>query len=178
MWTEHREEIEEGLVELCFVNFGPELNNQASTLFYQSLNTVIGSLSTKALLPNYNRFFEQFLSENLTNINRTRVSVNVLRRLILVKQQDLLIEFELRKSTISSDNNNELYDSKLPEDLLLKLIDEVPEEYLEYEDEFVFIRYLWDWYLVLSFFKDISYDLRQRYIDQLKKDGLIEKLAF
>ena len=176
MWTEHREEIEEGLVELCFVNFGPELNNQASTLFYQSLNTVIGSLSTKALLPNYNRFFEQFLSENLTNINRTRVSVNVLRRLILVKQQDLLIEFELRKSTISSDNNNELYDSKLPEDLLLKLIDEVPEEYLEYEDEFVFIRYLWDWYLVLSFFKDISYDLRQRYIDQLKKDGLIEKL--
>lgn len=176
MWTEHREEIEEGLVELCFVDFGPELNNQASTLFYQSLNTVIGSLSTKALLPNYNRFFEQFLSKNLTNINRTRVSVNVLRRLILVKQQDLLIEFELRKSTISSDNNNELSDSKLPEDLLLKLIDEVPEEYLEYEDEFVFIRYLWDWYLVLSFFKDISYDLRQRYIDQLKKDNLIEKL--
>lgn len=172
IWNENNSDLENSLIELCFIKTKNETDNQLSYVYYSLLEQNITKLSNKTL----NLFYDKFLQSLLFSVHTTgmtRIIVSTLSRLIIMRQQDLLIEYELRRGKF--DENLEL-DLKIPITLIEKVISDMPHEYLEYEDEHRFINYLWYWILILSFFKNISYNLRQLYIEQLKQNDLINKI--
>lgn len=187
--SEYSDEIQESLIELVFLHFKKERNNQVSTLFYQKLYKVISTMELKYLKPQYTRIFDVVLHDQSAdgNINQLRLLITLLDPLVVKIQQDIIIEYELKvQKQIGSDEDgntsNNASDNdvnskfKLPLELLQKVIHEVPKEYLEYEDKKFFIKYLWYWHLILMYFKDTSYNMRQLFIEQLKEADLINKV--
>ncbi|AJS83941.1 AGA_1a_G0044640.mRNA.1.CDS.1 [Saccharomyces cerevisiae] len=183
--SEYGDEIQENLIELMFLNFNQERNNQVSTLFYQKLYKVISSMELKKLESQYKRIFEVVLNDKDigSNINQSRLLTTLLGSLVVKTQQDIIIEYELRiQKQTGSDVDGSASDNdvnskfKLPQKLLQKVTDEVPKEYLEYENKNSFIKYLWYWHLILMYFKDTSYNMRQIFIEQLKEAGLINRM--
>ncbi|EDO15938.1 hypothetical protein Kpol_480p25 [Vanderwaltozyma polyspora DSM 70294] len=189
--SEYVLEISDSLIELCLIEFPNEGKNQISMNFYNLLSKIIFSVNTKTLIEFYDRFLERFLQDKKEQYNnQNRLLVIILEKLIHVKQQDAIVEYEFRKQDLQnsikqsdddSDNDENSDEShgltsgfELPQLLVDNLKKNVPQEYLEYENEISYINYLWDWHLSLSFFQDISYNLRQLYIEQLKKDNLID----
>lgn len=116
------------------------------------------------------------------------------------RQQTQVIEFELRQQHLHThedkedDDDDQFFDAredmdaftenqnleeedfKIPHKLIEKLVDKLPVEYLEYCNTTSFIEYLWDWHITLQFFDNVSYKMRQLYINQLKENDLIDKL--
>lgn len=183
--SEYSGEIHENLIELIFLNFNQEKNNQVSTLFYQKLYKAISSMELKNLEPQYKRIFDAVLNDKDigSNINQSRLLTTLLGSLVVRTQQDIIIEYELKvqkqsgsdeDGSASANNVNSKF--KLPQGLLRKVANEIPKEYLEYEDKNSFIKYLWYWHLILMYFKDTSYNMRQLFIEQLKEAGLINKM--
>ncbi|CCH60572.1 hypothetical protein TBLA_0D00650 [Henningerozyma blattae CBS 6284] len=183
--NEYYNEINDGLLELPFINFSDECNNQISAIFYRTLNQTL-TKNNLNLESQYDKLLTMIVSGNNLHINKIRLTVSLLRDIIQKKQQTTVIEFEFRtKETTGTEiEEKEMKASspideafKLPETLVKLLSTEVPQDYLEYENEISFIKYLWYWKLILCFFKDISYNLRQNYLDQLKNDeDLISKM--
>ncbi|CAI1681836.1 hypothetical protein SEUBUCD646_0M03850 [Saccharomyces eubayanus] len=182
---EYSNEIFENLIELIFLNYSLERNNQVSTIFYKKLYKIISSMKLKSSKPQYERIFNAVLYDKDTgeNINQSRLLTSILGSLIVETQQEIIIEYELKvqKQAASDedngDSNNDVSSKfKLPEELLLKVTSDVPKEYLEYEDKNSFIKYLWFWHLILMYFQDTSYNMRQLFIEQLKEADLINKM--
>ncbi|CCK72137.1 ubiquitin-protein ligase RKR1 KNAG_0J00540 [Huiozyma naganishii CBS 8797] len=182
---DYSEDIKESILELTLIDFQSEADNQVSSVFYQKLNKSLQNVELKELLPHFERIFEKYLKEGMHNVNQTRVFLGLLEKLIYAKQQDAVIEFELKSGHISSESENPDDDEeiaaddaayKLPYALLGNLAKQTPHEYLEYEDKYRFIKYLWDWTIALKYFQDVSYKLRQIYIEQLRDSNLINKM--
>lgn len=180
-------EISDGIIEMCFIEFPRECNNQISMKFYATLTKVISSFSNHILMECYERFLKTFLkNKEKKTINQSRLIIVILGRLIYEKQQESIIEYEFNKQQTPNiveetderdDNQNKLsMKFELPNQLVELLSSDIPQEYLEYEDKYKFIKYLWYWYLTMEFFKDTSYNLRQLHIDQLRRKDLINKI--
>lgn len=180
------EEMLDVLIELSLVSFTAERNNQISAVYYRALSKVLSRFQVKKAAKFYPDLFSSFLSnEGFGNINRTRMIFAELKRLVIERQKDAFLEFEFEKqkkqgnATGAQTDENAETDSdvsdkfQLPEELINKMCTEVPEDYLESENKFTFLRYLWLWDLTFCFFGDASYDLRQKFIDQLKSRDLI-----
>ncbi|EJS44195.1 YMR247C [Saccharomyces arboricola H-6] len=183
--SEYSNEIFENLIELIFLNYTQERDNQVSTLFYKKLYKVSSSMEVKNLQPQYNRIFDAVLcnKDKADNINQLRLLTALLGSLVVKTQEDIIIEYELKvQKQMGSDEDNSDSDDevnskfKLPQKLLEKVISDVPKEYLEYEDKDAFIKYLWYWHLILMYFQDTSYNMRQLFIEQLKEVDLINKM--
>lgn len=175
LWIENNDSMEKSFIEMCFGVFGSRPSNMCSFLFYQIAGTVISEIPTQVLQHYYEDLLTKFISKSINNIDQLRIIVSVLRKLILSRQQELLIEYELQKSSGTSEPNEEKL-FKIPEGLLKVLNQNIPDDYLEYEDEVNFIRYLWSCFLTHSFFEDMSYNIRQGYIEQLKENDTLFKL--
>lgn len=183
--SEDFEDLQTSLIELSLIDWQAEGNNQISSIFYGKLFKAMNNCPLKKLLEYYSQFFESFMgSDSSKNVNRTRVLLVQLEKLVIEKQKDAFIEFEFRKKQESlskdsqvdeeEDESPSIHDEfKLPLELIEKLELEVPQEYLESENELVFLKYLWYWNLTFCYFREASYDLRQLFIDQLKSKDLI-----
>ena len=195
-------DIIDRLHELCFIKFENELNNQISIGFYSLLYKVItANIKLKVLVSYYERFFKSFLSfneEEIKCVSQKRVITLVLGRIIKERQQNQVIEFELKQQHLhphakenediffdardeveessDEDDSQDDNDFKIPMELINKLEKEFPVEYLEYSDHISFVTYLWNWHLTLQYFENISYKMRQLYIEQLKERDLINKM--
>lgn len=190
LWSDDNgHELSASLIDLCFEDFPSEANNQISAVFYRTLHNVLTTFKTSDLLAYYDNFFDAFLSKTSNeNFNRLRLLASILEKLIYEKQQDAVIEYELMKQQKGHANEEELDDDEAEEDtsaenafkfpagLISKLSTDIPQEYLENENEYTFIKYLWYWDLSFCFFHNVSYNLRQFFIDQLKSKNLIIKL--
>lgn len=179
------DEIHDSLTELCFINFAAEINNQISAGFYRALDKAMSTLPTKKTMPYFNQFYENFLAATSDEcyINHVRLIASILAELISEKQQEAVIEFEFirqQRDKSKEDENEEDLSSqetfKLPQDLVAKLTDDMPQDYLEYENQYNFIKYLWYWEICLSYLHEVSYNLRQLYIDQLRSEDLLNKI--
>lgn len=191
-WTDEdiHEEIIDNLMELLVLNIPDDVNNQVSSTFYSILCKQLNSLKSAKVLAMFDTILKNYLNCYVTNISQNRMLVELLVKCIQEKQQEELIEFELSHQNTSThfhqadkishentpDNTAADEKYKIPNVLVNHLLNIMPEEYLENEDPFKFLRYLWDWFLALQYFKDISYKMRQLYIEQLKNSDLINKM--
>ena len=186
LWVStYDDEIHDSLTELCFINFTAEINNQISAVFYRALDKAMSTLPTKKTMPYFDQFYENFLAATNDEcyINHLRLIASILAKLVSEKQQEAVIEFEFikqQRDKSKEDENEEDLSSqetfKLPQDLVAKLTDDMPQDYLEYENQYNFIKYLWYWEICLSYFHEVSYNLRQLYIDQLRSEDLLNKI--
>ncbi|KAK5781945.1 hypothetical protein RI543_000598 [Arxiozyma heterogenica] len=185
------EELANMLSEMAMHTYHNEQNNQISRSFYSSLTKQLLSIKSKYLLTLYSQFFAGYMGQNINqNVNQKRLLMTLLLRLIYEKQQEKVIEFELQKQSVSQstdemlehheeveeEKKENMNEYKIPTELINSLHQNIPTEYLEYDNEYDFIKYLWDWVLTLTYFKDVSYKMRQIYIDQLKDHDLIKKM--
>lgn len=198
--VDYEQDLIDSLIELNFIEFKYEADNQISIKSYRTLfNIIKTSIKLKQLVPYYDRFLEAFVSSGNKHmcINQKRVITLVLGRIIKERQQNQVIEFELKQQQLhphTDEDNDQFFDAnediddindsknieddefKIPDELIKKLNTDIPNEYLEYSNESNFILYLWNWHLTLQYFENISYKMRQVYIDQLKEDDLINKM--
>ncbi|SCU94622.1 LANO_0E07404g1_1 [Lachancea nothofagi CBS 11611] len=163
------------VIETFLIAPDRQLANYQTFVFYRQLTKALSSSPPKAFTPYFGKLVENFTTSLDLNIDQVRLIISILRTAILVKQQELLIEFELNNHNKDLEEA-ELQRFQLPTSLLDSLENNAPLEYLEYENEDRFLKYLWSCYLVVSYFNDISYNLRQLYITQLKDRDLINKL--
>ncbi|QLL34725.1 hypothetical protein HG536_0H01000 [Torulaspora globosa] len=190
VWKQHlntgSDEMLSGLVELSLINFATEKNNQISAVFYRTLFRVLSGYQVKQVVKFYPDVLSAFLSnEGFANINRTRMLFAELKRLVIERQKDAFLELEFEKQKKQKKETEHQSDEgagedlpvndkfELPPGLIEKMCVEIPEDYLECEDEYGFLKYLWFWDLAFCFFNDASYDLRQKFIDQLRSRNLI-----
>lgn len=115
--------------------------------------------------------------ENKINL---RTLVSILLKLIPIIQDDLVIEITLTKKNSSNNNDgdDDKHVAKLPIELLENVVKE-PEDYIEFEDPFKIQKFLWSWYLISQHFVNITHQIRQDYISQLRdyqKTDVIFKL--
>lgn len=185
------EELADMISGMALHNYHNEKNNQISRSFYSSLAKNLLSMKPNCLLTLYGQFYNGYMEQNTNeNINQKRLLMSILLKLIYERQQEKVIEFELQKQSISQstdevhenhekvekENKENISEYKIPAELINVLHQTIPTEYLEYDNEYNFIKYLWDWVLTLTYFKDVSYKMRQLYIDQLKEHDLINKI--
>lgn len=174
--SEYYEEIVDGLLQCIFMKFTGEANNQISSIFYRGLNNLTSNFKDLNLREKFDDLLESFIKKD-AHINQVRLLGNLLGNVIEKKQVDAVIEFEFKSKSNDEDEKLDVSDEfNLPKKIIDKLINDVPQDYLEYENESSFIKYLWSWKLILCHFKDISYNLRQHYLNELKKDDLIKKM--
>ncbi|CCC69058.1 hypothetical protein NCAS_0C00680 [Naumovozyma castellii] len=183
---ESPDDLDNDVIDLCFINFPLETNNQISMMFYRILQKSLSKLSINVIEPYYDQLMDIILQEKKQgNINQIRIAVYLLESVISERQQRAIIDYEFKGQEqnqkqlekdldISDDQYKEEF--KLPGKLVKKLIENFPQEYLEYEKKQEFLHYLWQWHLVFIFFKDVSYNMRQLFIEQLNENDLINKM--
>ncbi|CCF56659.1 hypothetical protein KAFR_0B03620 [Kazachstania africana CBS 2517] len=180
--AEFKDEISENVIELCFVDYHLDLNNQLSIKFYKDLASNLKNFKIDYLSKSFDRFFEAFLAKDgILCINRVRLLTDCLIPMIYHIQEEAVIDYELSQQRLQTPDNDDGFENeesshKLSSRLIETLTKDMPTEYLEYENEDVFIKYLWNWVILLSNFKNISYKLRQLYLDQLKDEDLISRM--
>ncbi|CAH2354607.1 E3 ubiquitin-protein ligase listerin [[Candida] railenensis] len=180
LWKEHEQSISEGLLEILF---SEEINaidtvlcNQPVTLCHEILSRIFDHypISYKITSAKLDQLYGLIKSDF---IDIQRIGVKLLKEQILVSQQEFVVEYELQKSKIKDENEDDVekYDAKLP-GTLLALINTKFEDYIEFEDPSKVSRYLWSWSLIFNYFEDITYSIRNSYTDVLKKSSYIESL--
>ena len=175
VWQSDRSSIVELMVDIFLLKPDIKDANHLSFVFYRSLSQVFYNVPVESFRSYSKQLLENILLSSGSNIDQTRLIVMILRRSILASQQEVLIDFELKNTSLSEDEEPEEY-HLLPEDLLSRIENNMPQEYLEYENENHFLSFLWCCYLALSYFQDVSYNMRQSLVNQLRNRGLITKL--
>ena len=163
-------DIENELLD-AFVNQEISYVDQPVLIYFEMLNRVLSKLPTSRFV----EFYDQLVSKYHSNlpVDIKRPLLNILKRLILSKQQDQVIEFELSK-----DRDDDFGSFKLPE-YIIDDVRNVPAltGKKEDEDDIKLLEYLWHWDLVLLNFKDITLRMRSMFIQQLQteNDDLLTK---
>ncbi|CAK7895428.1 E3 ubiquitin-protein ligase listerin [[Candida] anglica] len=152
-------------------------NNQSVSLchtllvrFFQKANI------SKSILQDKN--LELYGLLECESIDLQRISVLLLHGLILESQQDFVVDYQLRKSTIKDDNSDEEEQSIIAElpSVLLSLIKSKFDDFIEFEKATKVASFIWSWSLIFDHFVDITYSLRHEYTVQLKKYNSIDEL--
>ncbi|KAK6457438.1 uncharacterized protein RJT20DRAFT_127670 [Scheffersomyces xylosifermentans] len=183
-WSEISESVYEELLDL-FTNqaikkFEEELNNhvviQSNDLLVRVLLSV--DLPIEALREKEGSFYSVVSHCSFSSLKR--VAVFFLSQVIVPTQQELVVEYQLSKSTLNQDGE---YDGsnlniEIPPTLL-----EVVEKPLNHDVEDndadssnSIASFVWSWYLIFSHFEDITYSLRAEYIKHLKEKDSIDYL--
>ncbi|CCH46265.1 hypothetical protein BN7_5857 [Wickerhamomyces ciferrii] len=152
-----------------FINENYKEVNRPVFIYNNLLNRILNKIPTKQFGERYSELFTKF--QNSTNFELKRPLLQIISRVIIARQQDLVIEFELSK------DGDDLSNFKIPQNLIDNVL-KVPEfDEDDLEEEKKLINYLWNWVLILLNFKDITLRLRALYINQLQteNDELITK---
>lgn len=185
-WEENKDSLHEEILDL--------LTNDENNSQYLSFNNQPVYLChdlLKRICNNY-KFSDRLLNDKINNlydllsksrfVELQRIGASLLHGLILSNQQEFVIEHQLQKSNINSSENldgeNAKLDAKLPPQLIEAISGVNPEfaDLIDFEESHVVSKALWGWYLIFDHFKDITYSIRSEYVNQLKSDGLIDKL--
>lgn len=145
-----------------FVNDKTATVNQPVYIYSGLLNRVLSNVSTKQFGTHYSALFKKF--QNSTNFELKRPLLSIIQKVIIARQQEQVIEFELSKE------GDDLSSFKISEELIANVL-QVPnlgEDDLEEEKKL--INYLWNWVLIMLNFKDITLKLRTFYINQLQSE--------
>ncbi|KAH3672139.1 hypothetical protein WICPIJ_010133 [Wickerhamomyces pijperi] len=144
--------------------------NQPSKLYGDLLMRFIQTLPVRKFKPLYDDLVLKN-SEITGNYDIKRGILDIVKSLILDRQQDLAVEFELNKE-------EDLTAFKIESSFIENVLNTPKLDHLQSEDEsnYELIKYLWNWELLLLKFTDISLKLRGVYIQQLQShDELIIK---
>lgn len=168
----------DSLVEVMMIKSESKIS--ISNVFCQPLGSLMEKIPIKSLIPFYEQYVELLLHTSIS-LPLMSVTVSVLRRIIIERQQTAVLEHELVKSfrTAGTDNESDIGSTdkiNIPAVLLAKLHEKMPEDYMEFSDLEEFTRYLNYCHVLTFYFADISYDLRQIYISQLKATNLVDRL--
>lgn len=181
LWTESKNSILEELVDLL-VNKDIEkqnslANNQPVILSNELMERILRKVKIpKAIIAdNSEKFYNLLLTSKFSNLQR--IATAFLQSYILDTQQDNVVEYQLRKSSLG-DGSTENEVAELHGSLVSTVSDFSSDlEHLLEDQDFPDVdKYLWSWLLIFSHFKDITFSMRADYINQLKSNGTIEKL--
>jgi len=151
-------EILEGFVNDKTVNI-----NQPVYIYSGLLNRVLSKIPTKQFGEHYSELFTKF--QESTNFELKRPLLSIIQKVIVARQQDQVIEFELSKE------GDDLTQYKISQNLIDNVL-KVPEfAEDDLEEEKKLINYLWNWVLILLNFKDVTLKLRSIYINQLQNEN-------
>ncbi|KAH3673502.1 hypothetical protein WICMUC_003608 [Wickerhamomyces mucosus] len=151
-------------------SFNKEQSNQPIKLYNDLLIRFIQTVPTKKFVGHYDELLQKNNRLN-NNFQIRRPILQIISELILTRQQDVVIEYELNKDVSQLDKFK--IESKFIENVL-KIPDFNGLNHEEEDQEL--IKYLWNWSLILLKFNDISLKLRSIYISQLQShDELIFK---
>ncbi|CDR47087.1 CYFA0S28e00496g1_1 [Cyberlindnera fabianii] len=161
-----KEVVKEAETELLegYVNDQTVNVNMPILIYNELLNRFLHNVPNAKFAEHEDSLFEKF--QMTKNFELKRQLLDILRKLILSKQQDLVVEFELSK------DGDDLSQFKIPQKLI-DLIATSPEftDSVSIEEDEKLVNYLWCWMLVLFNFKDITLKLRTLYIQQLQNDN-------
>lgn len=152
-------DVENELID-SFVNDNTSVFNQPVVIYMELLHRVLGKLPIQRFEEHSEALFDKY--QRISNCEMKRPLLSILSRLLLAKQQDMVIEFELSKEEDTS--------SYKISQMLIDNIKSAPK-YLGEEDDQKLVEYLWQWTLVLSYFKDVTFKLRSLYIQQLQTEN-------
>ncbi|SCU84684.1 LADA_0D03180g1_1 [Lachancea dasiensis] len=173
--TEAADELFDNIFETLILRPDHDAESHFTYVFYKSLSSALHTVPKTKFLGYAEKLMEANAASDSLNLDQSRLIVSLLRQMILLKQQELLVEYELKNSSVGSEDVID-QQFQLPSLLLDKISHDMPKEYLEYENETQFLKYLWDCFLTFTYFEKISYNLRQNYIGQLRDQHLITKL--
>lgn len=156
-----KEDIQNEILE-SFVNDKTTKVNQPVYIYSGLLNRILSKISTKQFGNHYEELFSKF--QNSTNFELKRPLLSIIEKVIIARQQDLVIEFELSKE-------NDDAPFKISQNLIDNVL-RVPDfDEDDLEEEKKLVNYLWNWVLILLNFKDITLKLRSIYINQLQSEN-------
>ncbi|KAK6197859.1 uncharacterized protein RJT21DRAFT_88800 [Scheffersomyces amazonensis] len=169
---DHLEDDFKGEVFELFTNkdiqtYDTQANNRAVRMYFEVISRVLLSLqlNIKVLQEKDHELFEVFYHTKFVEIQR--VAVGFLLQTIRATQQDLVLEYQLQKSHLNNDEDNESGISlslTLPPHLIEQIqIPSIPIPMTSVDT----CRYIWSWYLLLVYFQDVTYSIRNEYIKQL-----------
>lgn len=88
--AESLEGVDAAIIELCLINWPAERNNQISSIFNRTLFKIMESFNPKKMIEYYPQFFSAFIDNDpRDNINRTRLLLGQLERIVIEKQKML-----------------------------------------------------------------------------------------
>ena len=146
-----------------------EVQNHVTDLIHQVTERAYFSVEwpKKLVEENSDRLYSLLRNSKYCSVQR--VSVSILKNLIIASQQDFVVDYQLKKTSLNAENEDLI--AQLP-DSLLKSITEFD---YDIETESSLTKYLWSWFLIFQHFEDITFSIRSDYIAQLKEFNLIEK---
>lgn len=107
-------------------------------------------------------------------VSLQRAAVALLELSILETQQDVVVEYQLRRSKLSDDSDDEALLPPLPRSLLDSISVANNRSHLEdlvAEGQFYKVmRFVWSWLLIFKHFQDTTFNIKLEYINQIKSD--------
>ncbi|CUM68618.1 uncharacterized protein PRCAT00006345001 [Priceomyces carsonii] len=106
-----------------------------------------------------------------------RIAAMILHELIQHDQQELAIEYQLQKSKLDKAEEEEEVENNKARllDTLIGMIHDGIDD-IEIDSYQAVAKYVWGWYLIFDHFHDITYSMRNEYVNQLKNNGLVNDL--
>lgn len=170
-------EIHEDLIDLMLNedvrSHDERIKNQAMQLLLQLNERAYISFdwSKELISSNIDELYSLFSNSEFVSVQR--VCAYMIKKTIVLDQQDLVVEYQLGKSTL---NEEEKRMKVLVPEILVDNIVGFEYDELELERPEVVTKLLWSWILIFTFFEDVTYSMRSDYINQLKEADVIEKL--
>ncbi|CDO92326.1 unnamed protein product [Kluyveromyces dobzhanskii CBS 2104] len=168
----------DSIIDITFKN--STRDTTVSTAYTKPLSAFMKSLTSNETSIIIGKMFSEYFNPQIS-LAVMNVLLPALKQDIKEHQQDLVVEYELSKSTIRQAAPAEQSPSleinfEIPPILLESLNETMPHDYLEYQEKKAFMRYLNYCHILIFYFEDISYDLRQHYVQQLKEKDLVNRL--
>lgn len=167
-WPSESPDLQQEIIELLFITSEHQNKSQPFQLTgTQLVKALDETICLKVCMPFKTRLFELINSES---VYVQKIACQLLHRIILKEQQDFVVEFELNKPNYESSNRE---GPKIPECLIQNVLEPSEEHWELGQVSSPSFRYLLSWFLILDYFKDITYSIRQAYVHQLKSVGVL-----
>lgn len=129
------------------------------------------------IAPKINQLYETLLNSLFTDVQR--VSTQLLESHILESQQDVVVEYQLRRAKLGEASDEDTL-PPLPQTLIDSISVENNKSHLEdlvengsYDQA---MRFIWSWLLIFRHFQDTTFNMKLDYINQIKGSGNLDFL--
>lgn len=176
-WIEDKASLYEEIFEFLHQEQGGM--NQPIHLVNDLLERILtqADLPEKLLADQASMLYDILSSSKLENLQR--IAASLLRKRIYELQQDVIVEYQLRKPNDEEDDLGEVDELvKLPESLLrdIRDLEHHLDDYVLHSKFAAAFKYLWSWLLIFAFLEDSTISMKSAYIEQIKKNDAINKL--
>ncbi|KAK6460236.1 hypothetical protein DFJ63DRAFT_290762 [Scheffersomyces coipomensis] len=154
--------------------FDGKQSNQPVHMYNDLLTRVLSGIDfpIKLLSEKENDLYRTFFETEFVDVQRA--SINQLKRMVLQNQQDFVLEYQLNKSNLGQEDTEEI-SSILPAGLTSQ-ISNIYHGDIDNPITPGFTRYVWSWYLMFSYFSEVTYSIRNEYVKQLVDLNAFESL--